>query len=74
MVGARLAADAIADWQKYSARHAMATAVDLPPEDKDRFTNASSRARSHMAIARIRQPQIFFQCLRLRRGIFLTQG
>jgi hypothetical protein len=72
--GARLAADAIVDWPKYSARHTIATTGDLSPENSKRFTNASSLARSHMAIARIHQPQIFFQCLRLRRASFLTQA
>ena len=47
MDGARLAADAIVDWPKYSARHTMATTGDLSPENSKRFTNASSLARPH---------------------------
>ena len=37
----------------------MATTGDLPPENSIRFTIAASLAQSHLAIAHIRQPQIF---------------
>jgi hypothetical protein len=59
MEGARLAADAVAGWQKYSIKQRMVTTGDLLRENNKRLTVSAPFARSHLAIARIRQPQIF---------------
>lgn len=73
MDGARLAADAIAGWNKYNTRHRIATTGDLPRENRNRFTSAAlSRDRTWQLRASV-NPN-FFQCLRLWRVSWLTQA